>query len=256
MKKIYLIILFVSLVITNVFGLVNDDPKLKIKKIFVDANAYYQEGEFQKAIDGYRQMLNEGYVSGNLYYNLGNAYFKENKLSEAILSYERSKIFNPRDADLEANYMFARDMIKGRVVSKKNIWHWKPLRGYANYFTINELTLICSGVFMVLLFLVFLGDGIKGFARYKRFFVFVITIFLFLNCFIIYHRGNIIKKTAIVTMPNTEVFYGPYDIATKFFILQEGMKVLVLESQNGWSKIRRIDGKIGWIKTSQIERIL
>ena len=255
MNKICFILLFAVLICTNLYCDGNDNEQ-KIYENFAGANVYYQKGEYSEAIREYQLVLNEGYISGNLYFNLGNAYLKEGNLGKAILYYEKSKILIPRDADLEVNYLFASDMVQGRVVSKKNMWHWKPLRVYVNYFTINELTLTCSGIFVILMFFVFLSDKIKIFSKYKKIFILVISIFLFLNCFIVYHRVNIIRKTAIVMTSNAEVFFGPYDIATKFFTLQEGMKILVVENQNGWSKVRRVDGKIGWIKTDSIEKVL
>jgi SH3-like domain-containing protein len=75
------------------------------------------------------------------------------------------------------------------------------------------------------------------------------------NVLITIHKARLQMKTAVVTTESAEVLYGPFDSATKFFTLHEGEKVLITSQKNGWRKIRRADGKKGWVKNGGIERV-
>ena len=75
--------------------------------IFYQANIYYQEGKFDAAIKSYEKLIDLGLESGNIYYNLGNSYFKKGELGLAVLNYERAKVLMPNDSDLRSNYDFA-----------------------------------------------------------------------------------------------------------------------------------------------------
>ncbi|HSA31118.1 MAG TPA: tetratricopeptide repeat protein, partial [Candidatus Omnitrophota bacterium] len=81
--------------------------------VFAKANTEYQQGRYEEAGGLYEQILESGQESGALYYNLGNSYFKKGQIGKAILNYERALDFFPRDADLQANYAFARSITRG-----------------------------------------------------------------------------------------------------------------------------------------------
>ena len=72
-------------------------------ELYITANRDYNEGRYQKAIEGYLRLFDSGYVNGHLYYNLGNAYFRSGQLGRAILNYKRAELLIPRDADLNFN---------------------------------------------------------------------------------------------------------------------------------------------------------
>ena len=93
-KKVFIIIL---LGILPVFA--SDD----LQALFNEGNQYYQAGEYEKAIKNYRSIIEQGYASGPLYFNLGNAYYKLNQLGEARLCYERAAKFLRNDEALQEN---------------------------------------------------------------------------------------------------------------------------------------------------------
>ena len=223
--------------------------------LFEQGNHYYEKGEYDKAINEYDKILAGGEESGPVYYNLGNAYFKNGKLGMAILNYEKAKLLMPRDADLDANYRFALARVKAKVVSVKSIWKWRPLMTYSGIFTINELTLVSAGMFLTILAVLALSMLLPRFRGQLVSCAFVLALLIILNVSVIWHKTDEINRTAVTIVPEADAFFGPFDSATKFFTLPEGMTVSVLKTTDDWYKVKRADDKIGWVKRSDVEKI-
>jgi tetratricopeptide (TPR) repeat protein len=83
--------------------------------VFARANQLYEEGRYQEAVAKYEEILASGMQDGRVYYNLGNAYFKQDKLGPAILNYERAQRLMPRDEDIKVNLAYARSQIVDKV---------------------------------------------------------------------------------------------------------------------------------------------
>ena len=71
------------------------------EEVYFEANRAFKEDRFQDAVNGYRRLVEQGWVSGHLYYNLANSYFRLGRIGQAILNYKRAKLLMPRDADFE-----------------------------------------------------------------------------------------------------------------------------------------------------------
>ncbi|MFC1480343.1 tetratricopeptide repeat protein [Candidatus Omnitrophota bacterium] len=226
------------------------------ERLFSRGNDYYENGEYTKAIDEYKKIFDEGYETGPAYYNIANAYFKSGKLGKAILNYKRAKRIMPRDVDLMANYKFARAAIKGKVIAKKGIWSWRPFRLYSQNFTVNELTGIACGVYILIIAagFVFVMRPTRNRYWLKATGV-LLFVFILFNVTVIWRKASGMKKGAVVVASRAEALFGPYDTATKFFTLYEGMNATVLKTKGDWYKIRRADGKVGWVRTNEVERI-
>jgi len=222
---------------------------------FYDGNKLYEEGDYSGAIKEYLKVIDSGMESANIYYNLGNAYFRDGQLGMAILNYERAKRLAPRDADCLANYKFARAKITGPVFDQRGIWGWRLLRRYYENFTVNGLLLITSGLYILAVIMLLIAIF-----RGERAHLLVITasllfLCMILNIFIVWHKVDVSRSEAVITVPQTETHFGPSDTATVFFKLREGMKVNVLKEKDDWCKVRRADGKTGWLHKEDLERI-
>jgi tetratricopeptide (TPR) repeat protein len=227
-----------------------------LERIFYRGNDAYEKGEYSKAIDEYEGIIAAGYESGPVYYNLGNAYFKTGDLGKAVLDYERARRLMPRSADLKANIQFAANRISGETrLAEKGVWQWRPVRLYAGNFTINELLLVVSGIYTFAFMLLILAMYFP--ARKVRIFIAIFFLFIFglYNSLIIWHKADGVGKDAVVMQDEADSRYGPFDSATTFFKLHEGMKVKILKDKAGWYKIERPDGKVGWVKKSDLEII-
>ncbi|MBU0571293.1 MAG: tetratricopeptide repeat protein [Candidatus Omnitrophica bacterium] len=223
--------------------------------LFRAGNEYYEQGDYARAREEYRKILEAGYESANIYYNLGNAYFKAGDAARAVVSYERSKRLNPGDADLASNYKFVRANIETPLLSPRGIWNWRILKQYHEKFTVDVLFLMSSGVYAAAI--VFLLAGVYSRRLTRRFVIIAVLllVFAFSNLFIAFHAAGEIGTKAVVMMPETESYYGPFDSATVFFKLAKGIEVTVLKRNDDWCKIRRADGERGWVKAANLEII-
>jgi tetratricopeptide (TPR) repeat protein len=223
--------------------------------LFAAGNEYYEQGAYVLAIDEYNKILEEGHESANIYYNLGNAYFKAGDSTQAVISYERAKRLNPGDSDLTSNYKFVRANIATPLLKPRGIWNWRLLKEYRDEFTVDALFLVSSGLYIVAMIFLIAGIYLRRLTRR-----FMVTAILLLVCassnlFVAFHASGEIGTKAIVINPESESYYGPFDSATVFFKLHKGIEVVVLQKKDDWCKVRRADGKRGWVKGSDLEII-
>ena len=219
------------------------------REMFYKANAMYERSEYNKSILLYKKIIDKGWVSGPIFYNLGNCYFKEGRLGRAILNYEKARRFIPRDSDLESNYKYAKSLIKGGVGREKKNFADKLFAD----FTIDELAVLLSALYIAILLVVIMSLYIRLIKRYR---VFLISIFVvvFITAFAAMHnKVSSLGKEAVVIKENTDVRFEPFNHATVFFTLYEGTKIKVLSSDGDWCKIKRWDNKAGWVKKEDIE---
>ncbi|MEA3489771.1 MAG: tetratricopeptide repeat protein [Candidatus Omnitrophota bacterium] len=225
------------------------------ERFFSRGNDYYEKGEYENAITEYEKILAGGKESAPLYYNIANSYFKSGKLGKAILNYERAKCLMPRDADLNTNYKFAKTMVKGKVISAKSVWSWRPIRMYCGSLSVNELVWVTSGAYVFMIILLFITLLRPGRNKYFLAGVVLLVVFIVFNSVVIWRKARYKDTHAVTIVSRADAFFGPFDTATKFFTLPEGMSVTVFKSKNGWYKVRRADGKVGWVNKSDIKRL-
>jgi tetratricopeptide (TPR) repeat protein len=225
---------------------------------FYEADSLYAKGEFQKAIDEYSEILNKGYESGSLYYDIGNAYFKLGDLGRAILYYERARTLIPLDADLKTNLEYAQSLMEESGGAESRRWWMKYFENLTAVINLRDLALLLSAGYLLIVFLfaahIVYRDRIK-----KRL---VIPLVLLAAALLrvgssfgarLYERE--LLRPAIVLAKEAECRFEPFDTSTVYFKVYAGNKVYVLISKESWSKIRRPDGKMAWLKNDAIERI-
>jgi tetratricopeptide (TPR) repeat protein len=247
---LYIIILFSSFAFVQT---VSARQERSSEFSFQKGNTYYEEGQYDRAIHEYSQLLEQGLESGNLYFNLGNSYFRKGELGKAILNYERSRRFIPRDSDLKTNYQFAVSKIAYNT-SEAPSW---PQRFYDrfNIFTLNEITIIFSCIFISVLLFLTVSIFVLRLRRYSYMVLGVAFIVFMTFAFSLYGKVSALDSEAVIISQNAEAKYEPADTATTHFSLYEGMKIYVLELKREWVKVRRPDGKIGWIRTRDMEKM-
>lgn len=256
MNKRLVMIVLISVILSFLGLALSEAEESGLESIFRAGNAYYEKAEYQKAIAEYRKIISGGYESGPLYYNLANAYFKSGELGEAILNYKRAAGIMPRDADLRANYRFARAMVRGKPSSEKDMTIWRPARVFASYFTVNELTWLASALYLFILVSLALAVVRPGMGRYFTTVFVLLFVVMTLTVLVIWRKAEYRRNGAVVVVPEAGVLFGPFDTATKFFSLYEGTPVNVLAEKDDWCKVKRSDGNVGWVKKDEIEKVM
>lgn len=257
MKKILISIMTVFVFALPAFaqeGQKKEDPN----KLFYVGNSLYEKRDYPKAIEEYLKVRDLGLESGNLYYNLGNSYFKLGKIGYAILNYERARRIMPQDKDLKANLDYAKSLVgtssfeappKNAIVSAIKV----PFKD----FNLNTLA-----AFALFLYLIVIGFAaffiVNPFFAKKLWFILFICIVIFsvnMAAFGIRYYDEVILKRGIIVQKEADCKYEPIDKSTTFYKLQEGDEVIVLQTHDDWSQIRRLDGKIAWLRKEAVEEI-
>ncbi|MCM8787571.1 MAG: tetratricopeptide repeat protein, partial [Candidatus Omnitrophica bacterium] len=144
---------------------------------FNEAAILYENRDYDKAIQKYNFILESGYENGNLYYNLGNCYFKKGKLGLAILNYEKAKRFIPFDRDLKTNYKYVSSLIEEQQIISKKFWILKVLDNLFENFSLDGLTIFSSFMYILILFSISIALFFKKIKKYAITFCFIFVLF-------------------------------------------------------------------------------
>ncbi|WP_417363043.1 tetratricopeptide repeat protein [Galbibacter sp.] len=228
-------------------------------ELFEKANSLYNKGEYQTAIEDYLKISESGQHSAELYYNLGNAYYKLNQIAPSIYYYEKALLLKPKDPDILNNLQYAENMTIDAIDVLPQTGIDRLVSSVVGVFS-HTTWAIGSIVFMFLFVVVFLLYYFSSYHRQKRLF-FVLSFFMLLlsiaavvGAYKEYTIQNS-KTLAIIFAKETSVTSEPNMGSEEIFQLHEGTKVNVLDTMGGWKKIRLADGKIGWLPQGELKVI-
>ena len=230
-----------------------------VDDLFDSANDFYKIEKFEKAIELYQQIALKGTISAELYYNLGNSYYKINKVGPAIYYFEKAQKLDPTNEDTQNNLIFAKRLALDNIEElPKNIFQ-KFNENYLQQLSYNQWAIV-SVVFSFLVSLLVLLFYFANSSTLRRvYFVSSICSFLLLiiSLLITYNQFLFFKnnKEAIVFAETSNVKNAPTFNSEEVFILHEGTKVIVLDTIDNWKKIKLADGKQGWINAKEIKEL-
>ena len=225
----------------------------------VEADSAYTQGNYQKAISDYEQLLKEG-VCADLYYNLGNAYYRTDDMTRAVLNYERALLLSPGDRDIRFNLQMARSKTIDKIIPEPELFFVTWYRSLVNLMSVDQwahMALVSLALAIVLALVYLFSERI--WLRKVGFFggILLILSFVLGNVFAQYQKSGLTNRRGAIIMGSAvTVKSTPANNGTDLFILHEGTKVTVTDGQmKDWKQVRVADGKEGWVETSQIEVI-
>ena len=224
-----------------------------------EADSAYVNGNYQKAITQYESLLKQG-ASAEIYYNLGNAYYRTENITRAVLNYERALLLSPGDGDIRFNLQIARSKTIDKIVPESEMFFVTWYRSLVNMMSVDGWgrTALVSLALVIVLFLVYLFSA-RVWMQKVGFFGGGVLLLLFVvsNFFAWQQRQNLLyRQGAIVVAPSVNVKSTPAQNGTDLFILHEGTKVIITDgSMKNWREVRLADGKKGWIESKKIEVI-
>ena len=226
---------------------------------FEKGNVLYQKGQYEQAIQAYESVLDSHQQSAELYFNLGNCYYKLNKVAPAIFNYEKALVLAPEDVDITNNLKFANKLTIDEVKEIPKVGFAKLLRDFTGIYHFNTWALI-SVVFGLLFLGFFIGYYFSPSTRSKRIFFFgmfvwIVSLLVSLGAAIFEKNHFVNERPAIVFAEVTEVKSEPQKASPATFTLHEGTKVFVLETLGKWKKIQLTDGTEGWIESPAIREV-
>ena len=225
-----------------------------------EADEAYKKGQYQLAIKHYQQLLNEGGYSAEIYYNLGNAYFRTDNITQAMLSYERARLLAPGDQDIRFNLEFARSKTIDKITPQSEMFFVTWYHSLVNLFSVDTwaCTAVGSICLVVVLLLVYLFAS-RMVLRKVGFYGAVCLLLLFgLSNLFAYQQRQLLteRRGAIVVAPTVVVKKTPSAGSTDEFVIHEGTRVDITDKTiAGWRAVRIADGREGWVLEKQIEEI-
>lgn len=224
------------------------------------ATGAYSEGRWEDAASAYENLLDVAGVSPQLYYNIGNAFFKAGEYHKAILNYERALKADPSYSDARFNLSLANERIQDRLDAVPEFIFKTWMRNVCYLLSSNAwavLSIICFGLFLALGLLYLLASSHA--ARKTGFYgaVGILLLFCLSLGFSKWQSGDYLKADAAIVMkPVSSVKSSPSGSSAKdLFVLHEGTKVKVLDSVGEWVNIELSDGRQGWVRNGEIEVI-
>ena len=224
-----------------------------------NADEEYLKGNYQQAITDYEALLKQG-VSPQIYFNLGNAYFRTDNITRAILNYERAHMLSPGDEDIQFNLQFARSKTIDKIVPESEMFFFGWYKSMVLLTSVDRwayLAVVSISLVLVLLLLYLFADSIV--LRKIGFFgaVIFLVIFLLSNLFAYQQKRMLENRSgAIIISSSVNIKKSPADNSETSFVLHEGTKVDITDSSiKGWSEIHVADGREGWVTSDKIENI-
>ena len=223
------------------------------------ADSSYVQEHYQQAARQYEALLKQG-VSADIYYNLGNCYYRMDNITQAVLAYERALLLSPGDEDIRFNLQMARSKTIDKITPESEMFFVTWYHSLVNMQSVDawaRLALIALAIAIVLALAYLFASPI--WLRKVGFFGALAALLLFLgsNVFAWQQKRGLDHRTgAVVIRSAVNVKSTPSRNGTDLFILHEGTRVTITDSSmKGWKEIRVGDGKQGWLETKEIEVI-
>ncbi len=252
MKKIFTLVILCLLALTSVCAQIPAE-------VFAQANKAYAAEQYQDALNGYLSLVDQGLESADLYYNLGNAYYRTGELALAILYYERASKLRPGDKEIAENIAFCYSRTEDKIDAMPSFFlvrWWQSLVGVFSPRGWMWLLIAVSVVLVVLGTCFLLAHEYTW--RKNSLMAAVATLVVWLVVLVATvnasYRVNH-SRTAIVTAPLSVVKSSPNESSVDKFVLHEGTKVRMLDDMDQWVKISIADGNKGWLPVSDITMI-
>lgn len=225
--------------------------------LFEKGKKNYKSENYTEAIANWTKIVKSEQQSSEVYFNLGNAHYKLNQIGPSIYYYEKALQVDPADTDTKINLAFAEnariDVIEPLPKTVFSKWY----TSFARLFTYEGwayFAVVFSMLFVLLFLLYYFGNSESK----KRFYFSsaIVAVFLFLGVFIMaYSTFNDFKndRPAIIFATSTQIKIAPKMSSDDAFVLHEGTKVQILDSDEDWLRIVLSDGKDGWIPKTDLK---
>jgi len=228
-------------------------------KIYHEANIAYQKLDYETSIRKYEELIKNKQASPEVYFNLGNSYFKAGNFAKAILNYERAKKYEPDDEDVNFNLKIASLKVVDKIESVPEIFYKRWINSLSTILPADTFSILLIAMIWLLfasaaLYVAGHTVAIRKISFVSILFFLILTVATGILASRSHQISNVDKQGIIMTS-SVYIKSSPDEKGNDLFILHEGTKVEVLDNLNNWKKIRIANGGIGWMKTEEMEII-
>lgn len=225
--------------------------------LFNRATDSYNEGSYDKAIEHYLEIIENGQHSAELYFNLGNSYYKLDQVAPSIYYYEKALLLKPNDPEIKTNLAYAKNMTLDAIEVMPETGLSKiydSVIGFLSFDQWGYLSVFCIVLFVLLYiaFYYFRYSTRKRIAFVSSLVSLFVAIIAVVFAFVEYN-DFLTDQPAIVFVDEVVIKSEPNDRSLEVFRLHEGTKLNVLDELNDWKKVKIADGKIGWLPSKDIK---
>jgi tetratricopeptide (TPR) repeat protein len=227
--------------------------------LIIRGNEAYSEGLYSQSIEYYLQVIDLGFESPELYFNLGNSYFKMNNIPEAILNYEKAKKLDPRNEDILYNLSLANSRIIDKIEAVPELFYitwWKKMKSMVNTDSWARAGIVMSIIFWVCVLIFFISGSVtlKKISFWSGLLMLLLVVVSFLVANQKYNY-EMYDQHGIIFTPTVTVKSSPNENSVDLFVIHEGTKVTITDEVEGWKEIRIADGSQGWIRVDTFRLI-
>ncbi len=224
-----------------------------------EANRLYQDGDYKKSAEVYQQWVTAGAHDAALFYNLGNAYYKQGDIGRAILNFRRAQMLDPRDADIQANLSLARSQTSDRI-DGENEGLGLRLSQISHLFAEDELALatLALGMVFVMIFMAYRSAPHASLWREGCLYGWIVLLILLVLSGMAL-ASRVVERTSsrdgVVLASQVEVSSAPGGGKVQF-VLHSGAEIEILEIQAGWLRVSLPGGNLqGWLPADSAEAV-
>jgi len=227
--------------------------------LFAEATQFYNQGEYESALENYGQILENGEHSAALYFNMGNCHYKLGNIGPSIYHYEKALLLSPNDAEILNNLAYAQNMRLDAIQEMPKSDIARLYEGVVSFMTFDQWAY--AAVILVILFVMaYLCYYFFHRANHKRLALISGMLALALGAISLLMAYLQLQQTnnddpAIVLAKQVKVSSEPNSASNALFTLHEGTKVKVVDGLGDWQKIRLADGQSGWLLAESIKKI-
>lgn len=222
--------------------------------LFTEANRRYRNEDYSGAVEHYSKLILAGLRNGEMYYNLGNCYFKLGMLGKAILSYRLAELYLPRDQDLKTNLAYAREMTRDTIESRQLISFLNEFCFWYSKLNLKELLLVFLTANALCWILALARLWLRNdYWRYLFLAALAVALVLALSLGLKFHRCYYSADAVVITR-EVSVRAGIGTGSTALFQLHDGVECRIVQQEKEWVRLELADGKRGWVESRWLGR--
>jgi tetratricopeptide (TPR) repeat protein len=235
-------------------------PTVTQVEFYQEGNRLYQDGDFEGALASYLRLVEAGFESGEVYYNIGNTYFKLGDIAQAILYYERARRLLPGDEDVQANLDLARSLTVDEIEPLPRFWLFSVVDWWVDLLPRTLLIAVVTVSYLVgtgVVLLLILKRGVQVAAWGGRIAVVSAVVFALFGLNLAVREFDLgWAQEAVVLQLQVDVMSAPLDDETlTVFTVHEGTKVRIDRLSEEWAEVVLEDGRVGWVPVGVLETI-